>query len=154
MPDGDIIADQTGELIGEVHDGVVLNIGVVADNDAVDVPAEHGIVPDTREIAQRDIADHYRALREIDPFAKNRATAKKRFELSGDVGHVSGLNHNKSKRRTKTPGSAGLLEVSIENERLEDRGSAHSGVPAVVTMVGAVNIDRGDTDRSRDNHRG
>ena len=46
MPDRDIVSDEAGEIVGQVQHGVVLNVRVVPDHDAVDVAAHHGVVPD------------------------------------------------------------------------------------------------------------
>ena len=51
MSDGDVIAQHTFQFVGQVEDRIVLNVRVVADDDAVDVPAEHGVKPNAGEIA-------------------------------------------------------------------------------------------------------
>ena len=45
MTDGDVIAQETGKLVGQMQHGIVLDISVVADDDAVDVAPEDGIAP-------------------------------------------------------------------------------------------------------------
>lgn len=58
MADRDEFADVAAEIIGEVNDRVVLDVGARADGDFVDVAAEGGVVPDTGFFVDRDAADH------------------------------------------------------------------------------------------------
>ena len=58
MADRDEFADVAAEIIGEVNDRVVLDVGTRADSDFVDVAAEGGVVPDTGFLVNRDAADH------------------------------------------------------------------------------------------------
>ena len=62
--------------------GVVLDIGVVADHNAVDVAAQDRVVPDAGAIAQRDVARHHRAAGDVNIFAQRRFLAQELVELA------------------------------------------------------------------------
>jgi hypothetical protein len=81
MANGDVIADDTGQVVSQVEDGVVLDVGVVADGDAVDVAPEHRVTPDARIIPQGHIAQHHRALGNIDALAKGGFLEQEPVEL-------------------------------------------------------------------------
>jgi hypothetical protein len=58
VADGDVVADVDAVLFFHaVEDGVVLNVGIMADADLVDVAAENGVHPDAGVFAENDIAD-------------------------------------------------------------------------------------------------
>ena len=57
MADRDEFADVAAEIIGEVNDRVVLDVGAWAESDFVDVAAEGGVVPDTGFLVDRDAAN-------------------------------------------------------------------------------------------------
>jgi hypothetical protein len=61
--------------------GVVLNVAARADDDAVDVPAQDGVVPDAGAVAEGDIAHHDRAAGDINVFAQHRLFAQESAEL-------------------------------------------------------------------------
>ena len=63
MADGDIVAKQCGEIIGEMDDGVVLDVGMVADNDAVDVATDDRVVPNTGIVSESDVTQNGGAAR-------------------------------------------------------------------------------------------
>lgn len=54
---GDIIADHAGKIVGEMDDGVVLDVRVVANHDAIDITAKYRVIPDARAVAEGDVAD-------------------------------------------------------------------------------------------------
>ena len=57
VANGDEFADG-GRIIGvEMNNGVVLNVGARADDDAVDVAAQDRAAPHTRFFFERDVAD-------------------------------------------------------------------------------------------------
>lgn len=58
MADRDEFADVAAEVIGEVNDCVVLDVGAWADGDFVDVAAKGGVVPDAGFLVDGDAADH------------------------------------------------------------------------------------------------
>ena len=62
MADGDPVANDAGEFVGEMEDGVVLNVGMMANFDAIDVAAQDGVEPDARMHPERHIAQHHRAI--------------------------------------------------------------------------------------------
>ena len=86
VADGHPVADETGEIIREVNHGVVLDVGVMTDDDAVDVAPEHGVVPDAGEISERHITEHDRAACEVNPPAERRRFAQKGVELLFELG--------------------------------------------------------------------
>ena len=58
MADGDPVADfDRIEVALAVEDGAVLDIGVGADADGVDIAAQDGVHPDRGVLAEGDIAD-------------------------------------------------------------------------------------------------
>ena len=57
VADGDPVAEHAGEIVRQMQHGVVLHVGVVADDDAVDVAAQHRAVPDAGMRAERHVAD-------------------------------------------------------------------------------------------------
>ena len=58
VSDGNIVADGDGALLIErVEDGSVLNVDMVADADAVDVAAQHGVEPDAATVADDGVTD-------------------------------------------------------------------------------------------------
>jgi hypothetical protein len=72
---------QTWKIIGQMHDRVVLDVGAAADDDAIDVTAQDCVVPNARAIAERDIPNHHRSLRDIDIFSQDGFFAQKCVEL-------------------------------------------------------------------------
>ena len=57
VSDGDEFADAHGEVLGEVDDAAVLDVGAFADFDVVDVAAEDGGGPDAAVRGEADVAD-------------------------------------------------------------------------------------------------
>ena len=57
MADRDQFADVAAEVIGEMNDRVVLDVGARADGDFVDVAAEGGVVPNAGFFVDRDAAN-------------------------------------------------------------------------------------------------
>jgi hypothetical protein len=57
VADGDEFANVAAEVIGEVNDRAVLDVGTRADGDFVDVAAEGGVVPDAGFLVDRDAAN-------------------------------------------------------------------------------------------------
>src|SRR5439155_14925914 len=87
MADGDMIPDQAGKFIREMDDGIVLDIGVMADGDAVNVTPHDGVVPHTGMIANRNVSQHHGAASDINVFAEDWFSAQEFFELSSHVYH-------------------------------------------------------------------
>jgi len=58
-----------------VEDGVVLNVGVVADADLVDVAAEDGVHPDAGMLADDDVANELRGIVDVAGFGELRGDA-------------------------------------------------------------------------------
>ena len=82
-----VVADEAGQIVGQMHHGVVLNVRVAADDDAVDVAAQDGVVPDAGALANFNIAHDDRALRNIDLPAELRPFQQMRPQARGDVVH-------------------------------------------------------------------
>ena len=87
VTDGDVVAEQAGKIIGQMEDGIVLDVAVVADDDAVDVGSRDGVVPDAGMIAHGDIAQNDSAFRNIHPIAEGRLLVEKSLELSFQFVH-------------------------------------------------------------------
>ena len=81
VADGDVIADDAGVVIGEVEDGVVLNLRVMADDDAVDVAAQNGVIPDAGMVAEGDVAEDDARSGDINVLANRWLFAEKCIEL-------------------------------------------------------------------------
>ena len=81
MADSDPIAKDAGIIIREVQHGVVLNVGMVPDNDAVDIAAQDCTVPYARMRAERYIADDSGGFGDEDAFAKLRRFSKELIKL-------------------------------------------------------------------------
>src|ERR1035441_9869426 len=73
--------------------GVVLNIGMVANGDAVDVAPEHGIAPNAGVILQGHIAQNDSSPGDIDSLAERWFLAQKLAELLVDRIHGWILAH-------------------------------------------------------------
>jgi hypothetical protein len=69
MPHRHIVSNEAGEIIRKVEHGAVLDIGMVSDNDSVNVATQHRIVPHAGMVTQRDIPDDDGSLGEIDAAA-------------------------------------------------------------------------------------
>ena len=89
--------------------GVVLNVRVVADDDAVDVAAQHRAIPDAGVRAERHVADDDGGLGEIDAFAELRFFAEKFIELLCEFVHAGNL--------PRTGGGTISKKVSHEDRR-------------------------------------
>ena len=81
VADGHVIAENAGELIGEMQDGVILDVGMVADGDAINVSARDGVIPNTGVIAHGHVAENHRAFGNIHPIAQRWLFAQKNLEL-------------------------------------------------------------------------
>ena len=77
VADGGPVADFAGVIVGEMDDGAVLNIGVMADLDEVDIAAEHGVVPHAGVGAERDIAHDNGGASEVRALTEGGLAAEK-----------------------------------------------------------------------------
>ena len=57
MADGDEFADLAAEVVGEMDDDVVLDVGLGADDDFIDISTEGGVVPDAGFLMDCDTPD-------------------------------------------------------------------------------------------------
>ncbi len=87
MADGDVIADQAWEIVREMKDGVVLDIGMVSDDDAIDVAAHDGVIPDARTGPELYIPKHGGATCDVNALAEFRFFAQETVELLFEFGH-------------------------------------------------------------------
>lgn len=62
MADGHVVADHTGEIIGDVAHAVVLNVGMMADHHAVDVTTQDAAEPDAGLFANFGVTDDPRGV--------------------------------------------------------------------------------------------
>lgn len=58
MPNRHITPKDAGEMIRKVQNGVILNVGVFADNNAIDIAPQNGVIPNTRVRAERNITEN------------------------------------------------------------------------------------------------
>src|SRR5207245_6296884 len=61
MAHRDLRADSRRHAAVHVHDDVVLKVRISADNDLVEIAAQHGSVPDARLVLDRHVSDEDRA---------------------------------------------------------------------------------------------
>ena len=81
VADGDPVADEAGEVVRKVKHGVILHVAVVADDDAVDVAPDDGVVPDAGAIADFHIADHHGAPGDVNAFTEPWFLPEKLIQL-------------------------------------------------------------------------
>ena len=79
------------EIVREMQHGVVLDVRVVADDDAVDVAAQHRAIPHAGMRAERHVAEDDGGLGEINALAELRLFAQERVELFHRVFHAGNL---------------------------------------------------------------
>src|ERR1051325_58594 len=87
MADRHEVAEDRWEFIRQVHDGVVLDVGAAADDDAVKVTAENGAIPHARKITEGHVAKHDGRPREINSAAEGRLPTEEAIELGNDIAH-------------------------------------------------------------------
>src|ERR1035437_5413938 len=91
VADGDPVADEAREIIREVQHGVILDVRVVADDDAVDVAAQHRAIPNARMRTKRHVADDDRSFGEVNALAELRFLPQKFVELLFRLAHAPSL---------------------------------------------------------------
>jgi hypothetical protein len=87
MTDGDELSENAGKIVGEMQHGIVLNITAFADDNAIDVAANHRVIPNARIIAERHVTEHDCAARDVNIFAERRFFSEKCFKLLNEFGH-------------------------------------------------------------------
>jgi hypothetical protein len=87
VPDRHVVANKAGVFIGQMHHGVVLNVRVVPDDDSVDVAAYNCVIPDTRRIADRNVAEHNSPPRYVNAPAKHRLLGEEHIESPTHIIH-------------------------------------------------------------------
>lgn len=90
VADGYVIADDAGIIVGEVEHGVVLDVGVVADDDAVDVTAGNGVVPDAGVVAEGDVTEDNSAFGDVNVFAEGWFFVEEGLKLFEEFVHGKG----------------------------------------------------------------
>ena len=81
MTNGNIMAHDTEAVVRQVQDGVVLDVRVVADDDAIEVTTEHGVAPDAGVMPERHVAQHHHTPGDINAFAKGWFLEQEPVEL-------------------------------------------------------------------------
>jgi hypothetical protein len=81
MANSDVIAHDTREIVRQVQDGVVLDIRMVSDDNAVEVTPEHGVAPDAGVLTERHVAEQNRAPSDINAFAQGWFLQKEPVQL-------------------------------------------------------------------------
>ena len=66
VTDGDMVAQDARMVVGEVQDGVVLDVGAAANFNAINVTPQHGPIPDSGFVTECDIAHHHGGICEED----------------------------------------------------------------------------------------
>lgn len=87
VTDGGPVADFAGVIIGEMDDCAVLDIGVMADLDEVDIAAQYSVIPNAGVIAEGDIAHNDCGAGEVHAFAEIGLAAEVLFELGIEFAH-------------------------------------------------------------------
>lgn len=85
MADGYVTAQDAGKLIGQVDDTIVLDVGMVADDDAIDIRAGNGVVPNAGVIPHLNVPKNDRTLCNINAFPKPRSFVQKPLEPFGKL---------------------------------------------------------------------
>src|SRR6185437_13290314 len=88
------VAEHARKLVRQMQHGVVLNVRVMADNDAVDVAAQHRAIPHAGMRAERHVTDDHSGAGEINTPAELRPLAKKFIELRIQFAHAGNLRLN------------------------------------------------------------
>src|SRR4029077_5202197 len=96
-----VVADDAGIVVGEVEDGVVLDIGMMANDDAVDVAASDGVVPDAGMVAEGDIAEDDCAFGDVNVFAEGWFFAEEGLKLFLEFVHKGKSNYERCERHEK-----------------------------------------------------
>jgi hypothetical protein len=94
VTDRDPVAENAREVIREMQYGIVLDVRVMADDDAVDVAAQHRAIPHARMCAKRHIADDRGVSGDENVFAELRFFAEKLVELPGQFVHAKNLTRS------------------------------------------------------------
>ena len=126
------------EIVREMQHGVVLDVRVVADDDAVDVAAHHRAIPHARMRAERHVAKHDGGLGEINALAELRRFAQKCVELFHRIFHAENLTADVADVADKrSAGGSSASENSGRSLKLNDAGEP----PALlVTAPAAIAI--------------
>ena len=91
MSDGHVVTYNAGEIIREVKNGIVLNVGEFADANLIDVSAQDGVVPNAGAIAQSHVADDNGSPRDINIFADSRFSFQECLKLLFHIAHAANL---------------------------------------------------------------
>ena len=91
VANGDPVAKETRKIVREVQHGIVLDIRVVADDDAVDVAAKHRAIPHAGMRAECDIADDSGSFGDENIFTELRRLAEKPIKLLCEFVHECNL---------------------------------------------------------------
>ena len=107
MAHADIVAQVDAVLFFHaVEDAVVLNVGVVADADLMDVTAEDGVHPDAGVFAEHDVADELGGVVDVASVGELGGDAFVGEDHRISIVQVSGLRYQVSGK------PAGMLEPS------------------------------------------
>ena len=94
VTDGDPVADEARKIVREMQHGVVLDVRVVADDDAVDVAAQYRAIPHARMRAERHVTDDGGGLGYENIFAERRFFAEKFVQLLCQFVHAKNLTRS------------------------------------------------------------
>ena len=82
-----VVADEAAVIIRHMTNSQVLNVGMVADADPVDIAAQDGAKPDARLFTNRHVANQLGAWRQIN----SRADLGPLAEILDKIIHVTGI---------------------------------------------------------------
>ena len=115
MTDRHVVPHQARTLVCQVQHGIVLDVRVVPDNDAIDVAPQDCVIPNAGMIAESNVADNHRAARNINVAADGRLSPQKRFQLPRHFRHGNRLIQERKQLPIKKPAGtfvlAGLISV-------------------------------------------
>jgi hypothetical protein len=139
VADGDPITDEAWKFIGEMQDGVVLNVGVMADDDAIDVAAQDGVIPDAGMIAEGNVAKDNGGARDVNAGAEGGFAAQKSIQLliQFAVAHEKEKPGRSRERPGNSVGSSRGLPTNL-NYLSAPVGAAMAVVVTVTMTVVAV----------------
>jgi hypothetical protein len=87
VTDGSVVSNQARERIRQMNDAIILDIGMVPHDDAIDIGPEHRVVPDTGVIPQGDVPDEHRAASDVGLLSQPWLAAQKLGKLFCDISH-------------------------------------------------------------------
>src|SRR5690349_656821 len=81
VADRNVVSNRARQFALQVQHRIVLNIGVMPDDNPVDIAAQNGVIPNAGKVAQSNISYDNCAPRDKDALPKARLLAQKSIKL-------------------------------------------------------------------------